>query len=117
MVAGLKEDIGRASMIGSGERNGTLNTAPNSLEFYPKRKYRITIQADEEGGQAAEIEGISLNQYISHLLAAGVGGDPVKPQALEIFRKIVHPLKNSSKSAAEHKLVEPIRENKENDMK
>ena len=59
-----------------------------SDEYRGKVLLRISRSLHRELAKSAEIQGISLNQYASNILAAGVHGDLLNQQALDLFDKI-----------------------------
>jgi hypothetical protein len=57
-------------------------------DYKGKVLLRISRSLHRELAQSAEIQGVSLNQYASNILAAGVHGDLLKQQALDLYDKI-----------------------------
>jgi antitoxin HicB len=62
---------------------------PAEIEaFKGKILLRVSKSLHRELAQAAENQGLSLNQYASNILTAGVHGDLLKQQALDLCDKI-----------------------------
>jgi antitoxin HicB len=59
----------------------------DSAEFKGKILLRLSREIHRELAKSAEAQGISLNQYASNLLAAGVHGDLLKQQVLDLVDK------------------------------
>jgi antitoxin HicB len=60
----------------------------NSDEYKGRVLLRMSRSLHRDLAKSAEVQGTSLNQYATNILAAGVHGDLVKQQALELCEKM-----------------------------
>lgn len=83
----------RRVWIEAAYENGQDIPLPRDIEEYKGRiLVRVPRSLHRQLAQAAKMEGVSLNQYITSILAAGVHGDLLVAHSVELLEKSANKL-------------------------
>jgi predicted RNase H-like HicB family nuclease len=83
------EEAKRGWITAAYEMGQDIPLPVSSDDFKGKILLRVSRSLHQDLARSAEMQGVSLNQYASNLLAAGVHGDLVKQQAFELFDEVI----------------------------